>query len=619
MPNAVRVIYKNTLDDQHIDRFINDEYDYLILLPNDWDDYHYRTTFDLVIIKDNVQYDDFFIKVAFEGQGVYPESASGFFNELLSKTGQITIDIEEVYEQYKFISMISDYVEIEKIFEHQDTFLDILRKLNDTLYLQKFDITNSLLDITKEDVFETSVLRDQSFRKIFYEGLDSISETYEVNRGHYYFDFEYDLGDRHYAYHFDFRNEKLPSRINILIGKNGVGKTKTLEKLVGYLINPAISNAKMTPHPEFLSNLIVFSYNPYEDFYVYKPKDNISIEYKYIGFRRYKNLDDGFNCLEIENIEVLNALKVLQENHQDNIEHLNSRPEYVRKEDFEEEVNAISTKESLKKEIVHEALERYLLIIDDITNDVKNHDSVSFESIISLSKKDLTKQKYSHDTPLIELILINIQKVMPQISTISLRTLTGEDHYYENVFTWEGLNMEEYEKEIYFLDEELNPIYLSSGQKVYTNLIINLFSIIKKNSLIIIDEPENTLHPQFEIGFMKILQGILEVYNSFALIATHSSIITREVPTDSIHIIVKKDDEIEIQKPLMTTFGANITSITNYIFDDVFSEDKPYSSWLEKKLQDYQGDFNRFKQDYEGLLSYELMSEAHQLMDESND
>lgn len=615
MANPVRIIYLETFDENHIDRFINDEYDYVVLIPNDWDDYSYQTTFDVNIIKDFELYDGFIIKIAFEDQGVYPETSRKVFSEICKREEKIIIDIEEVSNHYKFISMLGDYEEIKKIFKNEDQFYEILRKLNDVLYLKKFDDTNDFLKITEEQVFMTSVLRDQYFRKMFYEGLDSLLDSYHASSEQYYFDFKFNLGQRNYPYNFDFRNEKLPSRINVLIGKNGVGKTKTLEKIVEYLVNPRRSDAKMTPHPEFLSNLMVFSYNPYENFYVYRQNDNISIEYKYIGFRRYKTLDDGFNCLDIDNIEVINVLKILKDKYHDKVVHLNSLPdEFAKKAYFYELVRTLN----LNEDLVRKSLDIYLKIINEIINDVKNHDNTSFESIISLSKKDLTKQKYSHDSPLIELILINIQKVMPQISTIALRTLSGEYYFYENVFSWEGLNIEDYEKEIYFLDAEYNAIPLSSGQRVYTNLIINLFSIIKKNSLIIIDEPENTLHPQFEIGFIKILQGILEVYNSFALIATHSSIITREVPTDSIHIIVKKDDDIEIQKPLMTTFGANITSITNYIFDDIFSTDKPYSSWLEKKLTEYQS-FEEFKNDYENLLSYELMSEAHQLMDESND
>lgn len=618
MPNPVRIIFKKTLDDQHIDRFIDDEYDYLILTPNSWDDYHYRTTLDLMVIKDNSQYDNFEIKIAFKDQEEYPQSSSKILESFLEQEDRLTIDIEEVLDQHSFVSMLGDYEEVKKIFQEETIYFEILKKLNDTLFLKKHEKTSEYLKITEEEAFRVSVLRDQYFKKMFYEGIDALSESYQTNKDQYYFNFDFKLGARHYVYNFDFRNEKLPSRINILIGKNGVGKTKTLEKLVGYLINPDISDATVSPHPNFLSNLIVFSYNPYENFYIYRQKDNISIKYKYLGFRRYKTLDDSFNCLSIKKIEVIETLNILREKYKDRIIHFNSLPSNSKEEYLEKEVHELSTELGIENNIAREAFQIYIQITNEIINDVKNHDNVSFESIISLSKKDLTKRKYSHDAALISLIIINIQKVMPQIETIALQNLDGTYNIYENEFSWENINSDDYKKEIYFMDEELKPIYLSSGQKVYTNLIINLFSIIKNNSLIIIDEPENTLHPQFEIGFIKILQNILKVYNSFALIATHSAIITREVPTDSIHIIVNKDDDIEIQKPLMTTFGANITSITNYIFDDVFSKDKPYSTWLEDKLKEYSS-FDEFKNEYQELLSYELMSEAFQLMEESND
>ena len=140
--------------------------------------------------------------------------------------------------------------------------------------------------------------------------------------------------------------------------------------------------------------------------------------------------------------------------------------------------------------------------------------------------------------------------------------------------------------------------------------------MIKENSLIIIDEPENTLHPNFEIGFIKILNAILEKFNSYAIIATHSSIIAREIPTKFINMIVLDEDKdiVEIQKPVMKSFGASITDITNYIFDDVFYENKPYSKWLEKQITEYKKqlkNFEEFKKDYQEILSYELLLEAN--------
>lgn len=144
--------------------------------------------------------------------------------------------------------------------------------------------------------------------------------------------------------------------------------------------------------------------------------------------------------------------------------------------------------------------------------------------------------------------------------------------------------------------------------------------MITENSLIIIDEPENTLHPNFEIGFIKILNNILEKYNSFAIIATHSSIIAREIPSKFINIIILNEIKnlVEIQKPCIKSFGASITEITNYIFDDVFYENKLYSEWLENKVNEYKRkskNFKQFQEDYKDILSYELLLEANDIFE----
>jgi len=151
---------------------------------------------------------------------------------------------------------------------------------------------------------------------------------------------------------------------------------------------------------------------------------------------------------------------------------------------------------------------------------------------------------------------------------------------------------------------------------MFVDLVINLLSLIKTNSLILIDEPENTLHPNLEIDFMKILKDILEEFDSFAIIATHSSIIVREVSSTALNIIVSDKDEIEIQKPLLNTFGSNITDITNYIFNDIF-ENRPYTKWLHEKLKEYES-FEEFQEEYQNILSYELMLEASDMKAKEN-
>lgn len=157
------------------------------------------------------------------------------------------------------------------------------------------------------------------------------------------------------------------------------------------------------------------------------------------------------------------------------------------------------------------------------------------------------------------------------------------------------------------MNEDDKILKLSSGQKVFSNFVINLLSMIEENSLVIIDEPENTLHPNLEIDFMKILKSILTKFKSFAIIATHSATITREVPKDFVHIIkINKENIPRVMSPTINTFGSNIGTITNYIFDDVFVDEKPYQEWLEKQKRKFDT-FAEFEARFNGQLSYDFL------------
>lgn len=54
-------------------------------------------------------------------------------------------------------------------------------------------------------------------------------------------------------------------------------------------------------------------------------------------------------------------------------------------------------------------------------------------------------------------------------------------------------------------------------------------SEIEEESLLILDEPELYLHPELEVNLINMIKNILNETNSYSIIATHSSIIAREV------------------------------------------------------------------------------------------
>lgn len=68
----------------------------------------------------------------------------------------------------------------------------------------------------------------------------------------------------------------------------------------------------------------------------------------------------------------------------------------------------------------------------------------------------------------------------------------------------------------------LSPTQLSSGEQHELVILYELLFKVKPNSLILIDEPELSLHVEWQVNFLKDLQEITQIANVDVLIATHS-------------------------------------------------------------------------------------------------
>lgn len=86
--------------------------------------------------------------------------------------------------------------------------------------------------------------------------------------------------------------------------------------------------------------------------------------------------------------------------------------------------------------------------------------------------------------------------------------------------------------------------------------------------VIIIDEPENSLHPPYVSALLKILNIFCKVNNYGCIImATHSPIVLQEFTSDMVRI-VERDPEGKtvFKRPDFETYGENIGILTDRIF-----------------------------------------------------
>jgi ABC-type transporter Mla maintaining outer membrane lipid asymmetry ATPase subunit MlaF len=129
------------------------------------------------------------------------------------------------------------------------------------------------------------------------------------------------------------------------------------------------------------------------------------------------------------------------------------------------------------------------------------------------------------------------------------------------------------------------PVQLSSGQRLFAYIVINVLGAIRRNSLLLVDEPELFLHPTLEIQFVDLLKRILAKFNSKALIATHSEVTVREIPARCVHVFEKTEDGLVIKQPPFQTFGGDVQRISSYVFGD-HAASKPFERWIEDRIEE---------------------------------
>ncbi|MGF1704137.1 AAA family ATPase [Photobacterium makurazakiensis] len=78
----------------------------------------------------------------------------------------------------------------------------------------------------------------------------------------------------------------------------------------------------------------------------------------------------------------------------------------------------------------------------------------------------------------------------------------------------------------------------SSGQQCILLTILNISGVIRNNSIICIDEPEISLHPQWQKRFMNLLMKCFDNYKKcHFIISTHSPLIISELKSNNCYIL----------------------------------------------------------------------------------
>lgn len=109
---------------------------------------------------------------------------------------------------------------------------------------------------------------------------------------------------------------------------------------------------------------------------------------------------------------------------------------------------------------------------------------------------------------------------------------------------------------------------LSSGQLHLLTLITHICANVHYDSLFLIDEPEVHLHPHAIMQFFYQLEKLLRRFQSYAVIATHSPLVIREIPGSLVSVIRRMEGDVALVQNIgIETFGEDVSLLYREIFN----------------------------------------------------
>ncbi|OYQ77021.1 hypothetical protein B9T12_09705 [Wohlfahrtiimonas chitiniclastica] len=515
----------------------------LSLSFNNWDDYGICTTLNAILYLDGVSFFEFHLQLLIENDENSPKRLNELCDEGWDGFFPIpNLNYVSVPSSIDFYNSLIGIIGLDEA----KTVLSIIR---DAGYLKYILEDQRATLLTESNSFTTSPLREAGARKAYEDGWKLFNETASNIR-----DFTLNTITKEGLIEpicFKFNSDLLPYDINVLIGENGIGKSYTLKSLVEYWLGVDEGNPKKLmdiDHEPFdhypnISKLILISYSPFEEFTLNLSETNLRDKesYRYFGFRMTIKDSDG-----------------------------NQRVGISRNLPASDSVSSI-----LKS------------LDDDLKFGRFSYWTKKFETILSVLKSaiefDFIAFEISENFDLFN----ETAEFSDYIFGENNKYLEINEHVRRKLNEWNVVLEDciKFESGAIFLKSG-KTIEISSGQRLFCYIVVNVVGQIRKDSLVVIDEPELFLHPTLEIEFIELLKQVLKTFTSKAILATHSLAITREIPAKCVHVYKKRNNQIEIEHPPFETFGADMQRISSYVFGDR-SIRKSFDVWLDEQLENY--------------------------------
>ncbi len=130
------------------------------------------------------------------------------------------------------------------------------------------------------------------------------------------------------------------------------------------------------------------------------------------------------------------------------------------------------------------------------------------------------------------------------------------------------------------VSEKIKIEELSDGEQELITKAFSIYLADIKDSIILIDEPESSLHPKWQARIVQIYQKIADKNNNQIIFATHSPHIVASVRKEQIRILVKEDNVIRVIDQFNGAYGWKV----DRVLLEIFRTDGLRTPEIEKKL-----------------------------------